>query len=83
MAKKKKFKSNFWMLLILIIYTGGIMVMLFNGKDLSPIYIGIVIALIHAILCFFVRKIRSVWSIVYGIVSVINLVWWIYAISKM
>ena len=81
----KKLKSNFIMFLILIAYMAIVIVILILSKT-SPskiaLIIGIPISFLYSTICFFNKKIRSVMTIWWGILSLLSCILWIYIMTK-
>lgn len=79
----KKLKSNFIMFLILIAYM-AIVILILSKTSPSKIalIIGIPISFLYSIICFFNKKIRSVMTIWWGILSLLSCILWIYIMTK-
>lgn len=79
----KKLKSNFIMFLILIAYM-AIVILILSKTSPSKIalIIGIPISFLYSTICFFNKKIRSVMTIWWGILSLLSCILWIYIMTK-
>lgn len=78
----KKFVSNLIMFLIFIAYIALIIILFKNSLSKGVLILGIVIALIYSMVCFFYKRIRSIMTIWWGILSLASAIWWIYLISQ-
>jgi hypothetical protein len=79
----KKLKSNFIMFLILVAYMAIIILILAKTSPSKiALIIGIPISFVYSIVCFFNKKIRSVMTIWWGILSLLSCILWIYIMTK-
>jgi hypothetical protein len=80
----KKFKSNLIMFLILIAYLAiTILICIKTFPDSKvALLVGIPLAFIYSIVCFFNKRVRSKTTIWCGILSLLSCVSWIYLITK-
>jgi hypothetical protein len=78
----KKFVSNLIMFLIFIAYMALIIILFKNSLSKGVLILGIILALIYSMVCFFYKRIRSIMTIWWGILSLASAIWWIYLISQ-
>jgi hypothetical protein len=79
----KKFKSNLIMFLIFVAYIAITMVIFAKTFPNSKValLVGIPLSFIYSMVCFFNKRVRSVMTIWWGILSLLSCVWWIYLMT--
>jgi len=70
------------MFVILIAIIALVMTIFFKTMSMSALYIGIPLMIIYAIVCFFIKRVRSMMTIWWGILSIITAGWWIFLLTQ-
>ena len=78
----KKFVSNIIMFILLFAYFGVVMFVFYKTMNNTALFVGIPLAVIYAFVCFFVKRVRSSWTIWWGILSILTACWWIYLLTQ-
>ncbi|MDP8204438.1 MAG: hypothetical protein P9L95_07895 [Candidatus Tenebribacter mawsonii] len=78
----KKIVSNLIMFVVLIAIFVFVMAIFFKTMNMSALYIGIPLLIIYAFICFFIKRIRSIMTIWWGILSIIMAVWWFFLLNQ-
>jgi hypothetical protein len=80
----KKFKSNLIMFIVLLAWVGVfVAVYVATLPDIQVAFgVGIPLAFIYAMVCFFSKRVRSRMTVWWGILSLGSCVWWIYLLVK-
>jgi len=73
----KKTASNIIMLIVLVAYVALVMFIFSKTMDNTAFFVGIPLAIIYALVCFFVKRVRSMITIWWGILSLLTAGWWI------
>jgi len=79
----KKIIINLIMFIVFLAINGLFFVLLFtqikNGNfSMNFLLVGIILNVIYAILVFAIRPIRSVFTILWAIIGLLDATWWIY-----
>jgi divalent metal cation (Fe/Co/Zn/Cd) transporter len=80
----KKIKSNLIMFLIFVAYL-AITTLIFAKTypdNKVALLVGIILSFIYSITCFFNKRVRSKWTVWWGILSLLSCGWWIYLMTE-
>jgi Cu/Ag efflux pump CusA len=78
----KKFVSNLIMFIVFIAIFALVVFIFYETWDETALIIGIPLAIIYAIISFFIKRIRSKMTIWWGILSLASAAWWIYLLTQ-
>lgn len=78
----KKFVSNLIMFIVFVAYVALVLFIFYKTMDNTALIIGIPLAVIYAIVCFFIKRVRSKMTIWWGILSLLTAGWWIYLLTQ-
>jgi hypothetical protein len=78
----KKTVSNLVMFLIFIAYVGFTIFLFMNTLTKEVLILGIIMAIVYSVICFVYKRIRSIMTIWFGILSLATAIWWIYLIAQ-
>jgi len=74
----KKFTSNLIMFIAFIAYEALVIFLFIENKEDTAFYVGIPLAIIYTIICFFIKRVRSRMTVWWGILSLLTATTWIY-----
>jgi hypothetical protein len=77
----KRFGANLAMLFVLLAYMGGVILIFFITNNIFAFQIGIPIAIVYSFGCFFSKQLRTQWTVVLGILSIVNAIYWLYLLN--
>jgi uncharacterized membrane protein YwaF len=77
----KKFTSNLVMFLIFVACE-ALSIVLFMKMEKVGLIVGIILAVVYAIVCFTVKRVRSKMTTWWGTLSLGSAIWWAYLLTQ-
>ena len=78
----KKIVSNLIMFIVFIAIFAAVVFIFYQTWDSTALLVGIPLAIIYTVVCFFIKRIRSLATIWWGILSLASAAWWIYLLTQ-